>query len=444
MVIQRPPRVARRLLAIGAAGLGSGTALKSGSTRRAGLVISTDIAPTVLDRIGAPVPKHVQGQAIEASANRSVKQISTLRGRITQVGPRRWPVTLGGLALAVLITALASVRIRERFPRRVGRAAFLAALWLPGVLLVTGAFSTTRSVETLMIALGCSLLALISERLLPWPRTPLLPAAATVLGHLVDLAFGSGLIVRSLLGPNPILGARFYGIGNELEVALAVIALIGVGAAVAVASQRTRIWSFAIVGGLLTLALSWGRLGADVGASLTLGAGTAAGVVASLGQTSTRRRIAIVLLAPAVALGLLAALDILSSGDSHFTRSILRAGGFHDVGEVFQRKVESSYGSLSRGVIPLLALAAIGALAAGLRWRARLLGQIDAYPGLQAGLYAALTAVVVGTLTNDSGPVILLIGTVYLGLAVGYVSCAPKESPSREQSGSTSGTASNR
>ena len=37
--------------------------------------------------------------------------------------------------------------------------------------------------------------------------------------------------MRSLLGPNPILGARFYGIGNELKSGLAVLVLAAVAAA---------------------------------------------------------------------------------------------------------------------------------------------------------------------------------------------------------------------
>jgi hypothetical protein len=45
---------------------------------------------------------------------------------------------------------------------------------------------------------------------------------------------------------------------------------------------------------------------------------------------------------------------------------------------------------------------------------------------MRAGVYGALAAVVAGALTNDSGPVIFLIGTVYLALAVGYVRSMPK------------------
>ena len=39
---------------------------------------------------------------------------------------------------------------------------------------------------------------------------------------------------------------------------------------------------------------------------------------------------------------------------------------------------------------------------------------------LAGGVTGATVAVVVGALSNDSGPIILLIGTSYLALGVGY------------------------
>jgi hypothetical protein len=296
---------------------------------------------------------------------------------------------------------------------------------LPAALLASGAVATSRIGETAIVVVVCATGSVLAERLVAWPRSPMVPAIVTIGAHLLDLAFGSGLIVRSLLGPNVLSGARFHGIGNELEIALSVIALIGIGAAFAAAPGRTRAWAFALLGGALTLLLSWGRLGADVGASLTLGAGVATAVVASLGDTATRKKVMIVALVPVVAVGCLAAVDLATGGDAHFSRSILQAGGLDDLGDVFQRRVEASYGSLTRGIIPLLALVAVVTLIVGIRWHRRLLTPAVSAPGLQAGIYGATAAVIAGTLTNDSGPMMLLIGTLYLVLAVGYVRFAP-------------------
>ena len=67
IVIQDPSHITRRLVAMGAAGVrGAGTALYSDSTRTEGLVSSTDIAPTVLERLGIGTPDEMSGEPIEA------------------------------------------------------------------------------------------------------------------------------------------------------------------------------------------------------------------------------------------------------------------------------------------------------------------------------------------------------------------------------------------
>jgi hypothetical protein len=425
LAVQQPTAVRRRLLAIGAAGLeGSGSNVRSGSTRTDGLVVSTDLAPTVLERLGLDVPDQMSGEPMRAAGSRSPEQLSELRNRLSDVGPRRWTVVLLGLLGGALVAgALGSVAPGRA--RRTARCAFLAALWLPPVLLATGAIAPTGVGEMLLIAAFTGLLALATDVLLPWPSALAAVAAVAIGTEIVDLALGSTLTARSLLGPNPILGARFYGVGNELEVTLAVIALFGIGALLATAPPRTLVWGFVIGGGLLAFALSWGRLGADVGASVMLAAGSAAAAVAALGERPGRRRIAIVLVAPVAALGALAVLDLATGGDAHFTRSVLRAGGLGELAEVAQRRVELSYNSLGRGIIWLLVAIAVGALVWGVRSRERLLSRLGPQPGLRAALWGALVAVVIGALTNDSGPLILLIGTSYLALAAGYLHEAP-------------------
>jgi hypothetical protein len=184
--------------------------------------------------------------------------------------------------------------------------------------------------------------------------------------------------------------------------------------------------AFAAIGGGLALLLGWGRLGADVGAVLTLGVGAAAGALAAADTGPGRVRAAAILAVPAIAIGLLAALDLATGGDSHFTRTVLRAGGLRELGEVAQRRFELSYTSLGRGAVGPLVVVALAALAAGVLWRERLLAPVAHARGLVAGIWAAFAAVLAGALTNDSGPIILLIGTTYLALAVGFAAAAPK------------------
>jgi hypothetical protein len=431
LVVQQPGGLSRRLLAIGADGLGEGS-VRSDATRTKGIVVSSDVARTVLERLGVPVPDDVEGESIEAAGGRDIEGLEGFRDRLAEVGPRRWTVVIAGLAGAVLLGLLLPPSPRHPVPdgwgRRAAAVAFPAAVWLPAVLLLTGLVAPSRPAEVALIAAGCALLALAVRPLRPWPWAVALAAGVSVAAQLADLALGSPLTARSLLGPNPILGARFYGAGNELEAALAVIGLVGIGAALAKAPPRALAWGLGLAAGGLALVLSWGRVGADVGASIMLAAGGAAAVLAALGGRFTRRRLLVVVAAPVLALAMLALLDIATGGDSHFTRSVLRAGGLGELADVAQRRIELSYRSLGRGIIWLLVAVAIAGLALGLARRRALLAPLEGYPGPRAALYGALVAVVVGALSNDSGPIVLLIGAIYLALAVAwFATTAPRE-----------------
>jgi hypothetical protein len=427
LVIEDPSAIRRRLLAVGALGLpGDGKDVRSETTRTDGLISATDVAPTLMKHFGYAIPDQVAGEPIEASGDRTADDLTDLKDRLAEVGPRRWRTVLGGLLAATLLAGIAGLVLGSRGRRRLGRAAFLAALWLPSVLLMTGAIAPTRLGEVALIAITCAVLALVTDRLAPWPKAIAIPAAVAVVSHVVDLALGSSLIQRSLLGPNPILGARFFGVGNELEVTLGVIGLLGIGALFAGAPRRQLASAFLIGGSAIALTLSWGKLGADVGASLMLAAGAAAAAVVALEGGSRRRRVALVAVAPLIALGALTVLDVVSGGNGHFTRSVLDAGGLGDLADIAQRRVELSYRSLTRGIIAPLVVLALIALVWGVLSRRRVLAPLRAVPGVRAGLVGAFVAVVVGAVSNDSGPMILLIGTSYLGLAVGYLQLAPK------------------
>ena len=423
LVIQDPSHITRRLVAMGTAGLEGGTTLYSGSTRTEGVVSSTDVAPTVLERLGIDVPKDMSGKAIEARGDASPADLSELRNRLTDLGPRRWAVIWLGLIGAALMAGLVGVVRRDlRLP---GRAVLLAAMWLPSILLLTAAIAPSAPVEGLIVAAGCGVLALATDRIRPWHRALVLPAAVAVLLHVLDLALGSDLVRRSLLGPNPVLGSRFFGAGNELEIALAAVGLLGLGGLLATASSRARVWGFAVGGGVLAFTMAWGRLGADVGAVPTVIAGATVAALVAAGSIPWRTRIAILLVAPVVGLAALALLDLVTGGDAHFSRSVLEAGGLDEIADIAERRVRLSYRSLGRGAIPFLVAFALIGLAVGFWKRRELLAATEGAPGVRAAVYGLLAAVLVGALTNDSGPIILLIGSSYLLFAAVYLAAVP-------------------
>ncbi|MGH2907402.1 MAG: hypothetical protein ACRDKI_11635, partial [Solirubrobacterales bacterium] len=384
-------------------------------------------------------PKTMQGQPIVAAPKMSAAKLNEMNDRLALVAGRRAPlaravIVVGGLTLILL---LGLGRLTGRFDelaRLSLRLVGLAMLWLPALLLAAAALRPSRANEADLTVLGSLLLAFATDRIVRWPRAPWVPVAVVLIAHGFDFAFlDSRLTGESLLGPNPVYGARFFGVGNELEAVLSISALIGVGAWLCDrrSIKRPARW-FAAAGVLLALYLGAGRLGADVGGVITVAAGfgTAAFYAAKLKLTPAR--IALLIVIPIVGLALIAGLDAVSGGESHLTRTVVDAQGPGDLVTVASRRFQASIEGAKTDRIWVLLLIAIGLLIWGWVRRDRLMSRLvadgeDPEPRrpYRAALVGGVAATVIGALANDSGPAILLIGTIYLTMGVLYLRGRP-------------------
>jgi hypothetical protein len=109
---------------------------------------------------------------------------------------------------------------------------------------------------------------------------------------------------------------------------------------------------------------------------------------------------------------------------------VLDAGGLGDLSDVAQRRLQLSAHSFARPIL-LIFMPLVAALAALAIWRRdRLRAWLSAAPALRAGLLGALAATAIGTLANDSGALLLEIGTAYMLVFVGYVWTESRTPPS--------------
>ncbi len=422
IAIERPPPGKNRGLAIGIAGSGYRGNLTSDSTRLDGYVLATDVAPTILERLGVKVPSRMSGEAIRAGGEVDPGAVVALGDRMAVISDRRGPVI--GLSLLIWVVALGLVAglMSGAAARTAVRVAGLAVVYVPLVLLAGAAIEPGESLEMLLVMLGAPALAGLTLALLGGYRALAAASALTVLACALDVIAGSPLTALSLIGPNPGLGVRFYGIGNELEAALAVLVVAGTGAGlvgfVPRLAPRPSGAAFLAVGLVAAFVFAAGRFGADVGAAIVIPVGAAAAAAAIAARR--RRAALLVVAAPFAAVALLALVDLLSGANAHLTRSVLDAGGLHGLGEVAERRLRLSAHSLLKPLtfvfLPLVALLVALAVAR----RDRLRGWLDPRPQMRAGLIGAVLATVVGALANDSGALILEIGAAYLLVFVGF------------------------
>jgi hypothetical protein len=421
---------------------GGGRELTSRTTKQRGLIAAIDIAPTILTRLGVrPIPAGVRGAAIETAGKLDSASLRALMSRLRVIGGRRLKalgVLLGAWALLLLLSA--------PWPRARAfamRAGALGVLWAPLAVLLPAAIEPGAAAEYAMIAAACLALGALSDRLLPWPRALIAPALVTVIVLVVDALTGTQLLMRALLGPDPALGARFYGIGNELKSALAVLVLAAIAASLYPAVRgRRAVVTIALAGVLLALLEGSARIGAGVGGVILVGASFAVAsvMVAALGRDGrrlTRRRALIVLISPIAALAALALLDLATAhGTGHYTGSILHARSAGDLRDVIVRRYTAAWDELKNHAMPAATAVALVYAATGLRRRERLLAPVALDPAWLAALAGGLTAGVVGSLVEDSGPVLLVVAVFALGCVTTYLwgrPPAPREARPEER-----------
>jgi hypothetical protein len=291
-------------------------------------------------------------------------------------------------------------------------------------------------VSALLLGVGSVAIAALLIRALSAYAALALACGVTVAAYAVDVIAGSPLTSLSVLGPNPGYGVRFFGIGNELEAILTVLTLVGTGAFLATREgldDRTAAAWFLGVAALATLAFAPGRFGADVGAAIVLGVGAATAAVLSL---RLRPRVAVALVA-GCGLAALAGLLLLDAviGGAHLSRSVLGAGDASDVFDVLDRRVTLMTDTFIHPVYPELLVAAGLLLIVGLARRETVLGWFGERSAARAGFLGALAGVLVGTVANDSGSVLLVLGMIYIAVAGGYAWAASSSASVRQKAG---------
>jgi hypothetical protein len=449
LVVQRPPEEpGHELLWVAVGGYGGRRTLTSTTTQERGLIAAIDLAPTILRHLGLPLPAAVRGQPVRTDGAFDGAYLSGLKARLGVVYTRRLPALACLLAAWIVLLLLASlplgnelrarrVRLDDQPRARQSRQAWamrvgaLALLWTPVAEFLPAAMEPSRAVEYAVLAAACFLLGALTDLLLPWPRAPLAPALAAIVALSADALLHTQLLMRSLLGPDPSFGARFYGIGNELKSGLAVLVFTAVAAALypAVRSRRAA-GTMALAGVALAVVEGSARIGAGVGGVILVSAGTAVATAMLLPGRLTRKRLLIVLISPVAGLVALAALDLATAhGAGHFTGSVLHARSAGDIRDIIVRRYGAAYEELKHGAMPLATALALIAAVVGVRRHERLLRPVAGDPAWLAALAGGLTAGVVGTLSEDSGPVLLVVAVFALVCVLSYLWGRPARHP---------------
>jgi len=421
--------------------------LGSRSTRQTGIVQTTDLAPTVLalalgsdaataGLVGAPVTATDAG----ASVADRVEKVRDLDLAAQAIQPLVPPFVVGWVLSQIVLFVGATVALRRAWGGTHVRPRVLA--WLRRVAVVFGAVPASTylantipwwragsgegaqlAAVTAAVALFVAVLTALAL-LGPWRRHPLGPMAfvgtATALVLAVDVATGSRLVTSSLIGLQPVVAGRFYGLGNPQFALFAVGTLlltVAVADRLLHAGRRRAAVAAVVVLGLAATAVD-GVLGSDFGGPPAII--PAFGLLALLvaGVRVTWRRVLLIVAGTVLAIALIAVADWLRPTDDQthlgrFVTTLLDGGA----GQVVERKASQNLrilvGSWFTVVLPFAA-----AFIGWVLMRPSALGvsalqrTYERHPVLRSGAVALLVLLGIGFVVNDSGTAVPAAGAM--------------------------------
>jgi hypothetical protein len=402
----------------------SGT-LVSPSTGRAGLVDIKDIAPTVLALQGKPIPDGLDGEVLQTQpGNAPDLQAFSALDQTSQFYESAKPGVIVGYVVAQTALFLAAWFLHRRngdIPAWFSTAALAVAGFPCAVYLIRWWTGGSHLGILEWSALTAALVAIIVGVSAAGARNQLHRLQRLMLLLIVvicgDVLTGSYLQTSGIFGTTPLIGTRYFGLGNPATTLLLGAAVVWSALHVRFSADRTAaLKRIALLFVGLTVIIGHPGLGADGGGLI----GSAFCAVVTLMVLHARRiqwfRSVTALLGAAAVAAVVAFLDQLRPAESQthlgrFADRVISDPNY--VIDTAVRRLDTnffSYGFPYTLIVVAVAGVFLGALLAG-RWTS------VAPQGSYVRLAAVLVMVTVFAMffLNDSGVVVLALGAVFVG-----------------------------
>lgn len=248
--------------------------LTSDTTRRPGMVSNIDIAPTVLNFLGVSLPPYLFGSPVNVLTHEGdLDSLTNINHRIHMVYHQRPPLIKFYILLQIIsVLGAAAVLILRINYYRYFKPLMAGLMLVPLFFLILPIFMTDNLyVSYALMVIVTALLTAVFLFRASHVRLFFRIGAVISLALILDLLTGASLVKNSVLGYDPISGARFYGIGNEYMGILIGSAVLFVASLYQLEIKPRRLVSVlsALFFLLVTYLFISPRWGANFGGSLT-------------------------------------------------------------------------------------------------------------------------------------------------------------------------------
>lgn len=407
--------------------------LESATTRRGGIIANLDLGVDILNEFG------LKNEAMIGRALSSIEKddnIDFLSGeykKIVSINNIRSTVvnTFVGIVSTSWVIAMLALLFKDKLPNKekvfiVLKELIKLGLIMPLTLLLSPIFNFKSQLGLVSGVVIMTIILYLSGRIL-FKNNDIKQmgyyALLTILLIVIDSVIGTYFMKNCIMSYDAIVGARYYGIGNEYEgvtIASAVFAL-----SVLLNYKKMPKWLTIVLSVIILITSVFPSMGANVGGAISECVAYLLFIMLIFDIKLDLKKIMILGLAAVVLVLVFAGLDLVLGMESHlgvFTQQIIQEGP-QAIFNTFGRKISMNLKLAKSSVwvnILLVGIAVIGIFI--FRPSKHMKNISNKYPMIFKGFIASMVGCLITLLVNDSGIVAAATASIYILIPILIIS----------------------
>lgn len=399
--------------------------LRSATTRRAGVVGNIDIGVDILSEFGLENEKMVGRQFESIDKENNIEFINHEFDKMVSMYQVRTPIintTVGMVAAAWIICTILLIFFRERLPKKelvfnVLKEFIKLGILIPLAFIVSPIFNFSTQASIALGIVGTLIVLYLIGKIFFKDDMKYMAffSILTIIVVVVDSIFGTYLMKNNIMSYDAIIGARYYGVGNEYEGVIIGCAIFAMS--VLVNYKKIPKWAVVVVSLIILITSAYPSMGANVGGAISESVAYTLFILLAFDVQMDFKKSILLSLVPVMIVFIFAVLDIVSKSQSHlsgFVNQILANGPIAII-QTFTRKIQMNVEIATSNVLIVVALVVAGYMTKFIFKPVNHFKKLsEKYPYIFKGFVAITVGCIVTLIFNDSGIVAAGTASIYI------------------------------
>ena len=407
--------------------------LRSATTRRDGIIGNLDVGVDILSEFGLSNERALGRTFSLIDIDDNISFINNELEKMVSINNIRSTVvnTFVGIVSTSWVIAMLALLIKDKLPHKekvfiVLKELIKLAIIMPLTFLIAPIFNFKTQIGLTVGVVITTAILYISGRLL-FKHNDLKQMAyysiLTVVITVIDIVLGTYLMKNSIMSYDAIVGARYYGVGNEYQGVIIGSAIFGLS--VLLNYKKIPKW-FTVIFAIITLiTTAFPSMGANVGASISECIAYLLFIMLIFDVKLDFKKIVLLGLSAVLLVSVFAGLDLMLGLESHlggFVKQIIQTGP-QAIFNTFGRKISMNLKLAKSSVWVNILLVGIAVIGIFIFRPSRHMKNIsNKYPMIFKGFIASMVGCLITLLVNDSGIVAAATASIYILIPILVIS----------------------